>query len=57
MSNITKLDQDVKVVIRSKEDDKLFAKRIMTKRDSISFTAMWDFHHLESDYYVSVEPV
>lgn len=49
------LNSVVKVVIRSKDDDRLFAAKRMTKSESISFSALWDFHHMESNYYIATE--
>jgi hypothetical protein len=45
----------VKVCIRSKSDDSIFSVRTMERPDAINFTAMWDFAHSESNYYVRIE--
>lgn len=45
----------VLVVIRDKDTDRVFSRRRMSKHESISFSALWNFHHIDSAYYIAVE--
>jgi hypothetical protein len=47
----------VNVTIRSKFDEKLISQKKMTRAEAISFSALWDFHHSESEFYIQNEEV
>jgi hypothetical protein len=46
----------VKVVIRSKDDDKMVGRpRYMTKQEASSFIPQWNFHHIDGACYIGIE--
>lgn len=46
----------VKVVIRNKETNNLFSRpRYMTGLEARNFKTLWDFHHVDGDYFISIE--
>jgi hypothetical protein len=47
----------VNITIRSKFDDKLISTKKMTRAEAISFSAIWDFHHGDSEYYIQIEDI
>lgn len=45
----------VRVVVRSKDSDKVFKQVRMMVTEAIVFVQMWNHHHGDGEFYIAVE--